>query len=322
MKEYRIGKNEAGQRFDKYLFKLLCNAKQSLIYKQLRNKNITLNNHKAKGNELLNIDDIVRIYMSDDTIDIFSAKKEIKRTTNDNLNVIYEDENILLADKPYGILSQKATGTDISMNELLIFHMLDAGMPKEVLNTFKPAFCNRLDRNTTGLMIAGKTLSGLKTMSELLKNRTLSKYYLAIVNGIISENRHIDGYLIKDEKSNRVRILDNKTDDSDYIETFYTPLAVKNGLTLIKVKLITGKTHQIRAHLASIGHSILGDPKYGDIGLNKKMHTKRQLLHSYEVIFPEMPDKYRAISGKSFTTPFPSDFLKYFTAKDMEADNG
>lgn len=312
MKEFEIGKNEAGQRFDKYLFKLLKNAGSGLLFKQLRNKNIVLNGKKAKGSEILHEKDVVRVFMSDDTIAKFMGEEKMQKIESTfELKVVYEDEDIILADKPAGVLSQKAGKDDVSMNEYLIDYLLKNGFDSNELRTFRPAFCNRLDRNTSGLMIGGKSLKGLQKMSEIIKDRSLSKYYLAIVKGSVDKPDRINGYLFKDEKNNKVSVFSDKKDGATEIHTEYEPLQIKNDMTLLKVKLITGKTHQIRAHLAGIGHPLLGDCKYGDVEFNNKYHAKEQLLHSYEVVFPDLPG-FSMVSGKSIKTEYPSSFLPYF----------
>lgn len=308
MKIYTVDRNGAGQRFDKYLFKLFKNAPTGILYKQLRCKNITLNGKKAKGNEILVSGDSVCVFMSDETIARFSGENISEgsaKADSSALCVVYEDDNIILADKPAGVLSQKAAPDDVSMNEYLISYLLSGGMKKESLIAFTPAFCNRLDRNTSGLMLGGKTLAGLQGLSGIIKNRSLEKYYLAAVCGVINESGRIEGWLRKDERANKVRVEAHEFAGSSKIVTEYEPIAHKDGITLLKLRLVTGRTHQLRAHLASIGHPILGDPKYGDRRLNSEYGIKRQLLHSYEVVFPDMEGALSYLSGKSFRTEIP-----------------
>ncbi len=318
MKEFKIGPNEANQRFDKYLAKYLKEAPTSFIYKMLRKKNITLNGKKATGNEKISEGDIIKLFLSDETIEKFSSNQEdFKVVSEVKLDIIYEDDNILLLNKPEGVLSQKAIDTDISINEQMISYLINIGkLSHEELKTFKPSVCNRLDRNTTGLIAAGKSLMGLQELSKLFKERTIDKYYITIVAGKIDKKENIKGYLIKDEKTNKVKVVKetDKKDLFDFIETQYEPIKHNkvNGieLTMLKVKLITGKTHQIRAHLSSIGAPILGDFKYGNENINKAFKLKYQLLHSFELSFNEIEGGLGYLSGRVFNAPIPSMYDK------------
>ncbi len=326
MKTIIAGKNEAGQRLDKLLFKVLKKAPKSFVYKMLRKKNITLNGKKAEGSEMVNAEDEIKLFLSEETIEKFSdnyvsplptttSEHKAPASLKENFQVVYEDTNVLIVNKPAGMLSQKAKESDVSLVEYVISYLLDTGsITLKELETFKPGICNRLDRNTSGLVAAGKTLAGLKTLSELFRERTLSKYYLCLVKGVIKEERKITGYLIKDEKTNQVRILTKAAENADYIETEYTPVKGNKDYTLLKVKLITGKTHQIRAHLSSIGCPIIGDGKYGDKNINEKFRQKfrltHQLLHSYEMVFPKnLQGELNNLSGLQFTAEIP----KYFS---------
>ena len=311
MRELVISKYEAGQRFDKFLAKYMELAPKSFFYKMMRKKNITLNGKKAAGNEKLEEGDTVKLFLSEETIEGFREKKKRAVHTGAKLDILYEDEQVMLINKPAGMLSQKAEKGDISMVEHLISHLLDTGeVTEEMLKTFRPSLCNRLDRNTSGIVAAGKTLQGLQMLSGLFKERTLHKYYLCIVKGVIKEEQDVRGWLLKNEKTNQVRIF---TKDARPIHTKYRPLADNGQETLLEIELLTGRTHQIRAHLSYMGHPIFGDPKYGDAVLNKKLTSgyglHMQLLHAWHLVFPELSGDFEGLSGKSIYAPAPKQFV-------------
>lgn len=313
MKEILIGPNEAGQRLDKLLSKYLSLAPKSFIYKMLRKKNITLNHKKSEGSEHLEQGDVVKLFLSDETIQKFS--KEIKKEVQSKLDILYEDQDILVINKEAGMLSQKAAKEDVSLVEHIIAYLLEKGeINEEDLKSFRPSICNRLDRNTSGIVVAGKTLSGLQTMGVFFKERTLDKYYVTIVSGQILKTETIDGYLIKDEKTNTVTVAKTQGKDGVPILTKYRPLCRTKDYTLLEVKLITGRTHQIRAHLASIGHPVLGDFKYGTSKKNQwakeKYHLQNQLLHARRLEMPSIQGKYQSWSDMVFIAPIPSLFQK------------
>ena len=314
MKEYIIGTNEAGQRLDKYLTKLLDQAPKSFIYKMLRKKNITLNGKKAEGSEILEKEDRVKLFLSDETMDKFSGDKKIRKAHCD-LDIIYEDDNVLLINKPAGMLSQPVDGDTPSLVEYITGYMADSGqLSQEQYRTFHPAVCNRLDRNTSGIVAAGKTLAGLQELSRVFHDRSIHKYYRCLVYGKIGEETHIRGYLKKDPQSNKVTIYQEMREDAVLIETRYRPIGHGKKCTLLEVELITGRTHQIRAHLASMGNPIIGDRKYGDSGINqsfyRKYQLKHQLLHAYRIVFPAMKGKLENLSGKTFVAEVPQLFCK------------
>ena len=326
MKKIVVSKNEAGQKLLKLLAKYLDAAPQSFLHKMLRKKNITLNGKKADGSELLRETDEVCLFLSEETIASFQGKKTGDTTSVEQkkepkkpkeateIRIVYEDEDVLVLNKPAGMLSQKAVPEDYSLNEWVIDYLLQQGtLTKEEMQTFRPGVCNRLDRNTSGLITAGKSLTGLQTLSEVFKERTVHKDYLCIVQGKVKGASRLQGYLEKDARTNTVTVESKKrSEDSAYIETEYMPVTTNGKYTLLRVRLITGKTHQIRAHLASVGHPLLGDTKYGAVPENKQLRDrfglKHQLLHAAYLEFPKKMAACGNLAGKRCYAPVPKLF--------------
>ena len=326
MKEIRIGENESGQRLDKFLLKYMSLAPKSFIYKMLRKKNITLNGKKAQGNEQLRQGDAVKLFLSDDTIGKFSETRTAGYAETE-LDILYEDKHTIFINKPAGMLSQKAAAEDVSLVEHLIAYLLKTGqISEEALATFRPSVCNRLDRNTSGIVAAGKSLAALQQLSAMFRERSLKKYYLCLVHGRVTEARRISGFLSKDERTNRVRVQRagerrSPQKEEARIETEYRPLRSGDGVTLLEVHLITGKTHQIRAHLAAEGHPIIGDYKYGMRSVNgsfkREYGLSTQLLHSCRLCFPECTGALSELSGREITAPVPDLFRRICREKGV-----
>ncbi|MCD7744537.1 MAG: RluA family pseudouridine synthase [Lachnospiraceae bacterium] len=336
---------EAGQRLDKLLSRYMRSAPKSFFYKMLRKKNITLNGKKAAGNEIVQSGDCLKLFLSDETYEKFggigigcSPEEEPTETISGPSaagrvpvlepgvrppELLYQDAHILLFNKPVGMLSQKASPGDVSLVEYLNAYLQSSGcMTADQMRLVRPAVCNRLDRNTSGIVVAGISLAGLQTMNRLLKERSIRKYYRCVVCGEMHGGGHLYGYLKKDEKTNTVTVVnrtpygvrDGAADGGRPIETSYQVLACENGLSLLEVHLITGRSHQIRAHLASIGHPILGDPKYGNREANRKYrrscNVTGQLLHAYRLEFPDIDGELSYLSGKKFCAPLPEVFAR------------
>ena len=315
MQKIIVSDKDAGQRLDKFLGKYMAKAPKSFFYKMLRKKNIKLNGSKADGSEKLAAEDEITLYLSDETIANFKEQFQMEQVDT-KLDILYEDANILILNKEVGMLSQKAKKEDISIIEHLISYLVETKqLTQEELNRFRPGVCNRLDRNTSGIIIAGKTLLGLQKMSELLKNRNIGKYYQCIVKGRITKKQCVEGYLVKNRTHNKVQISKEPSEGADFIKTEYEPICSSGEFTLLKVKLLTGKSHQIRAHLQSIGHPIIGDGKYGDVPTNKMLRKeyrlKHHVLHSWQLVFPELEEEaFQGVSGKTIEAPVPEYFAR------------
>lgn len=337
MQTVTIGKNQSGQRLDKFLHRFMPDAGNGFLYKMLRKKNITLNGHRAEGSEILAQGDTLSFFFSEETYRKFTGLSPVPETqvsvkeppvqeylqafhTLKDIRVLYEDEDILIADKPAGILSQKAASSDLSLNEWLIGYLLEVShFPREELRTFKPSVCNRLDRNTSGLVLCGKSLRGSQYLSWCIRGRSIRKFYRTICVGNIDTEMTVRGYLNKDTARNKVTVSSHAApgSESDFIETRFRPLKSTGAYTLLEVELITGKTHQIRAHLASIGHPLIGDHKYGNAKTNRYMKEQFglscQLLHAYRLVFPETGEAgafLPATAGNTYISDYPEQFRR------------
>ncbi|HHX59727.1 MAG TPA: RluA family pseudouridine synthase [Epulopiscium sp.] len=316
MKLLIINENEGNQRLDKFLLKYFNKAPKSFVYKMIRKKNIKYNGKRAKGNEILMGEDEIQVYLSDDTIDNF---REIKKTPSakPTFEVIYEDSNILIVNKPLGLLTQPDAKGQNTLTEQVLTYLHKKGEynPKDYQG-FRPAPCNRLDRNTAGIILVGKSLQATQAIHEMLRTREISKYYMSIVLGKVVKPIILKGYHEKDESRNEVKITQEYVEGAKEVETRILPLQDNGRYTLIEVQLVTGKTHQIRAHLATINHPIVGDPKYGDKEENeyffRKYSLRHQFLCAYKIKFEMCTEPLKYLENKVFTVGAPSLYSQIF----------
>ncbi|MCR4705407.1 MAG: RluA family pseudouridine synthase [Lachnospiraceae bacterium] len=328
MKEIRISSSDEKQKLIKFLHKYFRETSDGFLYKMLRKKNIVLNGEKADGKELLKEGDVLSVFFSDETFEKLRGDVSLQDSLVadgyeafrrfGHVPVIFENEHILLLNKPSGILSQKASRTDLSLNEWMIGYLLrEKAASPDSLRSFHPSVCNRLDRNTSGLVICGKTPVGSHMMSAILNDRSVHKFYHLFVEGHMEKGAHIKSYLTKDSATNTVTVSNTPSEDADLIETEYQPIKyfpLKHA-TLVEARLITGKTHQIRAHLASAGFPLVGDAKYGNNALfdrrKKEDHIFSQMLHAHRIVFPILPAPLDAVSGQTFIADEPQSFLAF-----------
>lgn len=320
MTEITIKKNDAGQRADRFLSKAYPNLKSSLVCKLMRKKRIKLNGAKAEPNVILKEGDVLRFYLSDELL----AKEPISREyelsdISAEINVIYEDENILLIDKPAGLVvhEDNDNSVDTLINRVLSYLFQKGEYDPERENSFVPALVNRIDRNTSGIVIAAKNAEALRILNQKVRDREIQKLYLCAVVGTPKpEAATLTAYLKKLPDENRVIISDKRQDGFLTIKTKYRVTDTNGELSLVEVDLLTGRTHQIRAHFAHIGHPLLGDGKYGDNAVNKRYHAKTQALCSYRLIFRFTTDAgaLEYLNGKAFTVKSDEEiwFVKRF----------
>ncbi len=321
MKQLRVSEIDAGQRLDKYLHKVLALAPKSFLYKMLRKKNITLNGKRAAGSERLSPGDQVCLFLSQDTLDKFSLPDKEEGEGNVwepemRPKIIYEDDQLLLIDKPAGLLSQKSRPEDRSLTEGGQGYL--RGADGGAGAGFSPGICNRLDRNTSGIVAAGRSVRALQELSSLFRERQLGKYYLCPVKGVVKEEGYLKGCLQKSGKENKVRIRET----GEKIETAYRPLGDNGKFTLLEVELITGKTHQIRAHLAAIGHPLVGDGKYGGTCWGRyctqQLGCRFQMLHAWRLAFPSCEGLFSNLSGRVFYAELPAHFQSFLEKEHLE----
>lgn len=307
MKSFTVGKNDAGLRLDKFVTRTAPLLPATLLYKYIRLKRIKVDGKRAEINTRLALGSVVEMYINDEFFEPKSPKYDFMSAAK-SLDIVYEDENLLLADKQQGLLVHP---DENEYNDTLIAriqrYLYEKGeYNPEAENSFRPALANRIDRNTGGIVIAAKNAEALRILCDKIKSREIDKMYLTVVHGKPPKNEDIlEGYLEKNEDRRQVYIKNKMTEDTKTVRTKYSVLASKNGLSLLKIQLLTGRTHQIRAHLASIGCPLLGDGKYGVNKKDKAMGFKCQALYSYKLKFNFTTDGgiLEYLNGKTFQVP-------------------
>ncbi len=314
MREINITENEMSQRVDKFLLKYLNKAPKSFVCKMLRKKNIKVNDKKVSENYILQNGDILTLYLSDETINNFK-EEQTKVEFAKPIDIIYEDENILIINKPAGVLSQSnSQDTKDDMVKRVSYYLSKGDNFKENVNLgFKPSISNRLDINTSGIIICGKNQNSVSSINEAIKNKFLNKYYYVLVKGDVTKEKTLYGYHSKDSETNTVIIKNHRQhENDDEVETRYKPIKTNGEYSLLEVELITGKSHQIRAHLKSENLFVVGDKKYGDpqtnIYFKQKFGVSNQLLHAISLSINGMENNLSYLNNKSFDAPIPNKF--------------
>lgn len=291
MKQFTIGKNDAGQRMDKFIAKAIPLLPPALMYKFIRKKRIKLNGKRAEASQKLSCGDILDMYINDE---FFEKEREDDFIhIVPDIDIVYEDRNIILVDKKQGMLvhSDDSGRNDTLINHIKAYLFQKGEWNPSLENSFVPALANRIDRNTGGIVIAAKNAEALRVLNEKIKNKEIKKYYLCMVYGTMPEpSGRIESYIFKDSVKNRVFVSSKKVPGAKWAGTIYRTIWTKNGKSLLECELITGRTHQIRAHLANVGCPIAGDGKYG-VTSDKKDEEKYQALYSYKLMFDMTGEK-------------------------------
>ena len=309
MQKFIVTNSESGQYLEKYIRKVLSDAPLSFIYKLFRKKDIKVNGHWQKEKYLLNEKDEVSIFITDSQLDEF--KKKTKTQVSENIAnwIVYEDKNILIINKPRGVIVQKDNSGSIALDEMVVSYLTNKKEydPSKDLG-YTPAPCHRLDRNTAGLIVFGKNIATLRYLSKIIQDKEkVVKKYLTLVVGEVNKNGEVNLPLLKNAKTGRVSV---NSEGKEAITQFKV-VKKYNGFTLLEVKLLTGRTHQIRVHLASIGYPVVGDSKYGNYDIKKKKKKEygfnNQFLISDYLEFKGLEEPLKYLSGKSYSIDLPSE---------------
>ena len=317
MRAFTIGKNDAGQRLDRFLAKAIPLLPASLAQKYVRIKRVKVNGRRAVRDQRLNEGDLVACYINDEFFGAPDENNVYLTIASPKVNVVYEDENIILLDKPAGQLCHAGDGgTGVTLIDHLLAYLYQKRewRPREE-NAFTPALCNRIDRNTSGLVIAAKNAEALRILNDKIKDREIAKYYLCVCLGRPNPPKgRIECVLRKDERENKMRVYHRAVPDGRSAVTLYDTLLTRDNLSLVEVELLTGRTHQIRASFADIGHPLLGDGKYGSGAENRKRGETAQLLCSYRLRFDFPTDAgiLEYLKGREFAVDMPAFQRKYF----------
>ncbi len=321
MKEFTINSNDAQTRLDKFISKAVPNLPGTLAQKYIRIKRIKVNGKRAERDTRLNCGDIVSMYINDEFFETSPTLPDYL-TCKPNLSIIYEDENIMLLDKAPGLSvhedEQQKQNTLIAQIKAYLYQNGEWNPDEE--NSFTPALCNRIDRNTGGIVIAAKNAPALRVLNEKIKNREIKKFYLCLVRGKLTPpTGKLENFLWKDAKKNQVFIRRDRVPGAKTAVTLYRTVKSSSELSLVECELITGRTHQIRAQMAHAGHPLLGDGKYGDNDWNKKHHRNKQALYSYRLIFSFSTDAgpLNYLKGAFFQVPHVDFAEKYFPSSSL-----
>ncbi len=316
MKEITVRKNDSGQRIDRFLSKCFSLG-QGQICKAMRKKQIKLNGKRCEPNTKLEENDVIRIFLPDSVLQKSAPAPDDFTAASTDIDIVYEDENILLVNKPSGMVvhEDESGSADTLINRIKAYlHSKGEYLPENE-QSFAPALCNRIDRNTCGIVIAAKNAEALRILNEKIRTRQLRKLYLCIACGKVEpKSATLTAYLEKNSENNTVKITDRKTPSNLTIRTKYTVLGYDGENSLLEVDLLTGRTHQIRAHLAYIGHPLLGDGKYGSNKTNRRFGYKHQALCSYKLkfLFTDEAGCLEYLNGREFSVPLP-DFASGFS---------
>lgn len=304
MKTIIVNENDSGQRLDKFLGKYFKTMPKSLIYKGIRKKRIKLNGKKCEINHILNCGDKLDLYINDEFFEVPDERVSFLKITEPKLKIVYEDDNVILMDKKPGIIVHEDDNEKVNtlLNHMKAYLCQKGEYNPNDENSFVPALCNRIDRNTGGIVIGAKNAVSLRLINEKIKSREIKKFYLCLICGKLEKKSGtLSGYLVKNSTQNRVYIHDTPQPNGKTILTKYRVLKENRITSLVEVELLTGRTHQIRAHFASIGHPLAGDGKYGKNDINKQLGMKTQALYSYKLKFDFSDTNVLSyLNGKSF----------------------